>query len=122
MSKKIMIVEDSSLMIAVISNFIKKEEKDFEIITASNGEEAIQKYNAEKPALVFMDIKMPGMDGITALEKIRESDSNAKVVMCTSLKEPEQEERAKKAGCAGYIMKPFSRQDIVDAINNNIPQ
>ncbi len=122
MAQKIMIVEDSSLMIAVISNFIKKEGKDFEIITAGNGEEAVRKYGEQKPALVFMDIKMPGMDGITALEKIRQADSNAKIVMCTSLKEPEQEQRAKKAGCVGYIMKPFSRQDIVDAINKNIPQ
>ncbi len=120
MGNKIMIVEDSSLMIAVISNFIKKEGKDVEIIAAHSGEESVNMYKEQKPDLVFMDIKMPGMDGITALEEIRKSDSNAKVVMCTSLKEPEQEERAKKAGCAGYIMKPFSRQDIVDALNKNL--
>ena len=117
---KVMIVEDSSLMIAVISNFIKKEERDIEIITANSGDEAIIKFKEQNPDLVFMDIKMPGMDGITALEEIKKLDSNAKVVMCTSLKEPEQEERAKNAGCVGYIMKPFSRQDIVDALNNNL--
>lgn len=120
MTQKVMIVEDSSLMISVISNFIKKEGKDIDIIVAHSGEESIEMFKGEKPDLVFMDIKMPGMDGITALEKIKEIDSNAKVVMCTSLKEPEQEDRAKKAGCAGYIMKPFSRQDIVDAINQNL--
>ena len=117
---KIMIVEDSSLMIAVISNFIKKEGKDYEIISAHSGEEAIKMYDEHNPNLVFMDIKMPGMDGITALEHIRKTDKNAKIVMCTSLKEPEQEERAKKAGCSGYIMKPFSRQDILDAIKENL--
>jgi two-component system chemotaxis response regulator CheY len=117
---KIMIVEDSSLMIAVIKNFINKEGKDVEIIEAHSGEEAVSKYSSEKPNLVFMDIKMPGMDGITALETIRNSDSKAKIVMCTSLKEPEQEERAKKAGAVGYIMKPFSRQDIIEAINKNL--
>jgi len=115
-----MIVEDSALMIAVISNFIKKEGKDIEIISAHSGEESVSMYKEQKPDLVFMDIKMPGMDGITALEHIRSLDPHAKVVMCTSLKEPEQETRAKKAGCAGYIMKPFSRQDIVDAINKNL--
>ena len=120
MAKKIMVVEDSSLMIAVIRNFIKKENSEIDVIEAHSGDDAIRKYEQEKPDLVFMDIKMPGMDGITALEKIRSSHSGAKVVMCTSLKEPEQEERAKKAGCRGYIMKPFSRQDIVDAINKNL--
>jgi two-component system chemotaxis response regulator CheY len=120
MGKKIMIVEDSNLMIAVISNFIKKLGKDFEIIAAHSGEESLTMYKTEKPNLVFMDIKMPGMDGITALEKIRETDSSAKIVMCTSLKETEQEQRAKKAGCVGYIVKPFSSQDIADAIQKNL--
>lgn len=120
MTKKIMIVEDSNLMIAVIGNFIKKEGNDITVIAAHSGEESVEMFKAEKPNLVFMDIKMPGMDGITALEKIKEIDADAKVVMCTSLKEPEQEERSKKAGCGGYIMKPFSRHDIVDAMNKNL--
>ncbi len=117
---KVMIVEDSNLMVSVITNFIKKERGDIEVISASSGQEGVDKYKEQKPDLVFMDIKMPGMDGITALEEIKKIDHNAKVVMCTSLKEPEQEERAKNAGCAGYIMKPFSRQDIVDTIHNNL--
>lgn len=119
--KKILIVEDSALMVAVISNFIKKENmEDLEIISAKNGKEAIQVYQENKPNLVFMDIKMPIMDGITSLEEIKKVDSEAKVVMCTSLKEPEQEQRAKELGAIGYIMKPFSRQDIVDALHNNL--
>jgi len=117
---KIMIVEDSNLMIAIIRNFIEKDGKQHEVISAGTGEESVQMYKDQKPDLVFMDIKMPGMDGITALEKIREFDSNAKVVMCTSLKEPEQEERAKKAGCVGYIMKPFSSNDIANALSDNL--
>jgi len=118
--KKIMIVEDSSLMTSVISNFIKKSGKDFEIISACNGEEGVEKFQSEKPDLIFMDIKMPGMDGITALEKIRGMDNTAKIVMCTSLKEEEQEQRAKAAGAVGYIMKPFSSEDIVGALNDNL--
>lgn len=117
---KIMVVEDSNLMISVIKNFIQKERQDVEIIEAKNGEEAVAKYDSEKPDLVFMDIKMPGMDGITALEKIREKDGAAKVVMCTSLKEQEQEDRAKAAGAKGYIVKPFSSQDIINAIKENL--
>lgn len=117
--KKIMIVEDSNLMIAVITNFIKKGDNEFEVISAKGGDEAIKTYKEQKPDLVFMDIKMPGIDGITALEKIREFDSNAKVIMCTSLKETAHEERAMKAGAIGYIKKPFSKKDILDALQKN---
>ncbi len=117
---KVMIVEDSNLMISVIRNFIQKEYKDFMIVEAKDGNEAIAKYEAEKPDLVFMDIKMPNMDGITALEKIRAAHKEAKIVMCTSLKEADQEQRAKAAGAVGYIVKPFSREDIMNAIKANL--
>ncbi len=113
---RIMVVEDSSLMIAVLRNFIKKDFPDIEVTEAHSGEEAITLYTSHRPDMVFMDIKMPGMDGIEAMERIRAQNPGARIVMCTSLKEPEQEERAKKAGCMGYIMKPFSRQDIVEAV------
>ncbi|MFH0869537.1 MAG: response regulator [archaeon] len=119
MMKKIMIVEDSNLMTAVITNFVKKE-GDYDIITAKNGEESVTKYKEQKPDLVFMDIKMPGMDGLAALEIIRKMDQSAKVVMCTALKEAEQEDRAKKLGAKGYIKKPFSREDIVKALKDNL--
>lgn len=117
---KIMIVEDSSLMRAVITNFIRKEYSDIEIVEAHDGLQAIDVYKKERPNLVFMDIKMPGMDGMTAFEKIHEFDSSAKVVMCTSLKEPEQEKKAIELGAKGYIKKPFSHEDIINAIKENI--
>lgn len=117
---KILIVEDSNLMKAVIANFIERENKGYEIITAINGDEAVSQYQNEKPDLVFMDIKMPGMDGMTALEKIKEIDQDAKVVMCTSLKEASQEKRAEDLGAKGYIKKPFSREEITKALNDNL--
>lgn len=117
---KIMAVDDSNLMVAVIRNFIRKERPDYQVIEAHTGEESIEKYKTERPDLVFMDIKMPGIDGITALERILGFDSSAKIVMCTALKEAEQEERARKAGAKGYLTKPFSKEDILTAIKKNI--
>ena len=118
--KKVLVVDDSSLMVSVISNFIKKTGKEVEIISAKDGQEAIEKFSQQKPDLVFMDIKMPVLDGMSALEKIRSMDPGSKVVMCTSLKEEDQEKKAIELGAAGYIMKPFSSADISDAINNNL--
>ncbi len=117
---KVMIVEDSNLMQAVITNFLKKDAPSVSVITAKDGQEGVEKYRAERPDLVFMDIKMPRKDGLAALEEIRAYDPGAKVVMCTALKEPEQEARARKAGAKGYLTKPFSREDIRRMVTENL--
>ncbi len=114
--KKIMVVEDSSLMVSVIRNFVKKKIPDLEFIEVNNGKDAVDKYPIERPDLVFMDIMMPEMDGITALAKILEIDKNAKVIMVTSLKESSQQEKALGIGAKLYITKPFSSSDIFDAL------
>ncbi|MBN1793030.1 response regulator [Candidatus Woesearchaeota archaeon] len=111
---KIIVVDDSNLIAAVISHFAKGY--DCEILTARDGEEAIERYKSEKPDLVFLDIKMPKMNGIQALEEIRKIDPEAKVVMCTALKEKAQEEKAKALGACGYITKPFTKEDITSIL------
>ncbi|MFH0874710.1 MAG: response regulator [archaeon] len=117
---KIMIVDDSKLAIAITKNFINKTGIKAEIIEAYNGKEAVEKYKSEKPTLVFMDIYLPeGIDGISALEEIKKIDQNAKVAMCTALKEKEHEARSKKAGCIGYIMKPIKQEDVAEIISKN---
>lgn len=118
MKKKIMIVEDSNLMISIIKNFVKKKlGSDVIFIEARNGKEAVEKYPIERPDLVFMDIKMPEMDGITALKGIHSIDPHANVVMVTSLKEESQEKIAKDLGAKLYIMKPFSSAEIFKALD-----
>ncbi|MCF7861690.1 response regulator [Candidatus Woesearchaeota archaeon] len=117
---KIMVVEDSSLMISVLKNFIHKYDNHIEVLDAHGGQESIDIYSREKPDLVFMDIKMPGMDGLSAMEKILANDPDAKIVLCTSLKESIHQEKAIELGAKGYIMKPFTKQDIFDAIQNNL--
>ena len=117
---KIMIVEDSKFAISIIKGMIQRFNSEIQIIEADNGQEGIDMYKKEHPDLVLMDISMPVMNGIESLEGIKKFDPNAKVVMCTSLKEPEQEERAKNAGCVGYIEKPFSKDDILNAVQDHL--
>ncbi len=115
--KKIMVVEDSNLMFSVIRNFVKKKWTEVEFIEAHNGKEAIDLYPQAKPDMVFMDIMMPMMDGMTALEKIMDIDPEAKVVMVTSLKESSNEEKAISLGARMYITKPFHSSDIFEALD-----
>lgn len=77
------------------------------MVTASNGEEALEKFKQEKPILVLLDIKLPGMDGIITLKRLREIDDKAGVVMITGAKDQAAFEQAKKLGAFEYIVNPF---------------
>ena len=113
---KIMIVDDSSLIRAVLKNFVRSEDR--EIIEATDGKEAIEKYQAEKPDLTFMDILMPnGMDGLSAVREIKKINSQAKVVMVTSVKEDKELQEATELGVKDYINKPFSKEEITKVLN-----
>lgn len=74
---------------------------------ASNGREAIEKYNELKPDLVLLDVSMPEMEGLEALTKIKEQDKNAKVVMVSSLGYEELVKKAIALGAEHFIAKPF---------------
>lgn len=120
MTKKVMVVEDSSIMLMVIKKFIHAYDANINIIEARSGGESVEKYKKETPDLVFMDILMPGMDGISALEFIKKHDPNAKVIMCTFVKELAQEEKARKSGCLAYFIKPIEKQTIFDILKANL--
>ena len=60
------------------------EEKGYEVILASNGQEALEKFAEQNPDLLVIDIKMPGMDGIEVLKKIREQSRQVPVILCTA--------------------------------------
>ena len=116
---KILITDDSALMRAVLKNFISKE--DHEVIEAQEGKDAIEKFKKEKPAMVFMDILMPnGLDGISAIKEIKKIDPQAKIVMVTSVKEQKEYDEATKVGVKGYINKPFSKDEIIKALKDNL--
>lgn len=116
---KILVVDDSSLMRAVLKNFVSKE--GHQVIEAKEGNEAIKRYKEEKPAMVFLDILMPlGLDGMSTLKEIKKIDSNAKVVMVTSLKQQKEFEEAKELGVKGYINKPFSKDEIIKSLKENL--
>ena len=83
MAKNILICDDAAFMRMMIKDILTKN--GYNIAgEAENGKMAVEKYAETKPDLVMMDITMPEMDGIQALKKIKESDPNAKVIMCSA--------------------------------------
>ncbi|UCC10993.1 MAG: response regulator [candidate division WOR-3 bacterium] len=84
---------------------------------AANGEDAITKYDELKPDLVTMDIIMPDMSGIKAMEKIKEDNPDAKIVIVSAMEQKPLTLEAVKAGAIGYIVKPFKPEDILVSID-----
>ena len=114
MSDRALVVDDSSFQRTIVSNTI---EDWFDIVaTAENGNEAIEQFKKERPDVVTMDIMMPEMDGITAVENIKEISPETIILMVTSVKQKEKMREAAKAGADGYVTKPVNTKKLRDEL------
>ena len=114
---RVLIVDDSIFIAKQLGQILSSA--GFEIAgTASNGEEGIEKYKELHPNvdLVTMDITMPKMDGVTALEKIIEFDSEATVIMISALGKNDLVKRSLMAGAKNYIIKPLDRAKVLERV------
>lgn len=117
MSARILIVDDEDLIRWSLSESLKDQ---YEILTAKSGEEALKKYSEEGPDLVLMDIKMPGIDGIETLKRIKQQDEYAQVIMITAFADLNTAISAMKSGAVDYIMKPFNIEEVKVIIEKSI--
>ena len=90
----------------MLKKFLTK--KEYETSIALSGEEAIKKVNEERPHIVLLDIRMPGIDGIETLKKIREIDKEVGIVMITAVDEEGVGRKCLELGAYDYIVKPLS--------------
>ena len=111
---KILVVDDAMFMRNKTSKLL--QENGYEVVEASNGEEAVARYMRENPDLVLMDITMPVLDGIESLKQLRAYDPEAKVVMVTALGQKSIVLEAKKAGARDFIVKPFQPDQLLEAV------
>ncbi len=111
---KILIVDDAEFLRMRISKMLIGE--GHQVIEAENGLQAVERYKAEQPDVVLMDITMPEMDGLAALKEIKLSDAKAKVVMLTALGQESVVLEAIKSGARDFIVKPFERERVLGAI------
>jgi two-component system chemotaxis response regulator CheY len=114
--KKVMVVDDAGFIRLMLSDMLKSEGYDV-VAAASNGLEAIQYYKQFHPDLVTMDITMPDMDGIEALEEIIKINPNAKVIMCSAMGQQKLVIDAVRVGAKDFIVKPFQKERVVESIN-----
>jgi two-component system chemotaxis response regulator CheY len=120
-------INDCKILICDDSILARKQIKDVvatigepAIFEASDGQSAIDIYKNEKPNLVFLDIVMPKKDGNIAIEEIMAFDPNAIIIIVSSVGTQSQLKCALEAGATDFIQKPFSKEQIIEAIQKHI--
>ncbi len=115
--KTVLVADDEPSVLYSVRRILGGE---YSVIEASNGEQAVRLAQAHKPDIIFMDTMMPEKDGLTALSEIRENDDTKSipVIMLTGIGFELNKKLAQSLGASGYITKPFTVQDILDAANN----
>jgi two-component system chemotaxis response regulator CheY len=118
---RVLVVDDSMFVAKQIGQILSSE--GYEIIaTAADGKEGVDKYKDLYPNVdvVTMDITMPRMDGITALEQIMAFDKNARVVMISALGKEELVKKSLLLGAKNYIVKPLDRKKVLERISSAV--
>jgi len=110
MGNRILVVDDEPNYRRLLEVNLAPE--GFEIITASNGEEALELVSSKRPDLVILDVMMPVLDGITTCERIRQF-SNVPIIMVTAKGEETDRVRGLNIGADDYIVKPYSATELV---------
>ncbi len=114
--KKILITDDEENIRLLVSNMLGK---DYIVLGAGDGREAVEMAHSQKPDLILMDILMPKMDGYTACSTIKQDPDTRTipVVMVSAIGYELNVKLSQEIGADGYIIKPFNRRDLRDAID-----
>lgn len=108
---KVLICDDSKLMRRKLTQVLEKN-FDVKVYEADNGQKAVELYESLNPGVVFMDIVMPVLDGLAALEAIKNISVDAKVIMTSSSGTKDKLRKALEAGAIDFIQKPWTEDQI----------
>ncbi|MDA1329671.1 MAG: DNA-binding response regulator [Chloroflexi bacterium] len=114
MTIRVLVVDDEPRFVRLVEANLLTE--GFEVLTGTNGNEAVQKAADEKPDLVLLDVMMPEMDGFEACERIREF-SNVPLIMLTAKGNEEHRVQGLNLGADDYIVKPFSANELLARVH-----
>jgi signal transduction histidine kinase/CheY-like chemotaxis protein len=115
---KVLLVDDNSTNLLLAKRLLERKEIPFDI--ASNGQQAVEMYFSDRYDLIFMDLRMPVMDGFKATSLIRQHDANIPIVALTASAFEDERERAMASGFNGYLVKPFLPPDFYEIVYKHI--
>lgn len=103
--KRILIVDDEPMNIRIAEHILHRDEA-YEVCSAQSGEQTLEILEKEKPDMILLDVRMPGMDGFETMERIQ-NKMDIPVILVSADRDAEVEERAREAGARGYLVKPL---------------
>lgn len=115
---RILVVDDDRNLRYSFRKILNKE--DYELLEAESGEEAIRKVEEEKPDLVLMDVRMPGMSGLEAFKRVKELNSKLPVIVMTAYGTVDTAIEAMKLGAYEYVLKPFDIETMRDLVEKGL--
>ncbi|MBF0318502.1 MAG: response regulator [Nitrospirae bacterium] len=118
MNMKVLIVEDNPINMKLASEILRRS--GYMVLEATNADDGLRIAKEEQPALVLMDIQLPGMDGLTATRRLKQDGltRHIKVVALTAFAMKGDEERMYEAGCDGYVSKPIRYKEFLETVSS----
>ena len=118
--KKILVVDDSRTALFMVTTILRKER--YELVTASDGEQALEVAAAELPDLILMDVIMPRKTGFEACRELkrREDTKAIPVILVTTRGEGENVEAGFQSGCNDYVTKPINAQELLTKVRDHM--
>ncbi len=115
---KLLVVDDENEICEFLKSFF--EERNFNVATANSGEQALERVKLDKPQVILLDIKMPGMDGVQTLKEIKTKYPKSKVIMVTAIETRDKIEECLRLGADNYITKPLSLEYLENDVREKI--
>lgn len=114
---KILVVDDEKAIVDILKFNLERE--GFEVVTAGDGEEGIDKFRLDQPDLILLDIMMPKIDGLQACKTIR-NESNVPIIMITARAEEVDKVLGLEFGADDYVTKPFGVRELIARVKSNL--
>ena len=118
--KKILVVDDSRTALFMMTTILRKER--YELVTACDGEQALEMAAAERPDLILMDVIMPRKTGFEACRELKrcEDTKSIPVILVTTRGEGENVEAGFQSGCNDYVTKPINAQELLTKVRDHM--
>lgn len=113
---RLMIVDDSNIIRNRIQRLYNSDTFSL-VATATNGDDAVEKFKLYKPEVITMDLTMPQMDGLECIEKLVELDPEVRILVVSALSDKATGIKALELGASGFLCKPFSEEELVEALD-----
>ncbi|MBM7618673.1 response regulator [Bacillus haimaensis] len=120
MGQKLLIVDDQYGIRILLNEVFQKE--GYQTFQAANGYQALDIVEKHSPDLVLLDMKIPGMDGIEILKRLKAINADIQVIIMTAYGELDMIQESKDLGAITHFAKPFDIDEIRDAVRKNMPQ